>query len=728
MISFLSLLLLVHSSQSFLQIRPTRSPLSSILHIGIGTAPKALTDEDKYDNYTRFNEDGKEMEFGWNCEYREREIAEEPDHELYRKKRLTRVTQRCDDWFENLLTVDDQVLPKTIDGNPVRKNAFERLVTPCKLEHDPERQWFLGFQDDEDWSPYGHYRLPGKVIYPAYGLETFGLPIPRPQSETWRKFDVSGMTQTDYSLDPKNVEMDLQLDDIEKEFIISKMEVKGGWMKDEECAARLVYINGRFCTSLSKTTSWAKNLQLDSLEENDEITELLTRLPEGHTDDLPTEPNQEDLKEICGASIYSKLSAPHQNYRRANGQKSINHQLGTACFIALNSAKTGSVAYINTEPCPGTIEKLQACEDREMAIKTKPIQIKRQAIEDDRDDLHEKLWKEEDVKPVYVLNILTEDGGCEDEDADKGVTIHPRVLAVANVGSRLHLVQQSISLDTGSTKTRRKQFCNAVSQIYVRSGAHVKHCLTDETGEPLDNPQTPHPSLHDTHLHSLDIYHTGRYGIYKGTQLGISSMNRYKLASCSLLAQKFTRTELAGMAISSHLQNADMRATMHHVAPLTTCDHLQRNLVGGGNSKDHKAESVWRGRIHMDANAFNADGTQLCKTLLLNEGSTSWALPCLDIICDQVTCCHGATVADISDEELLYLQSRGVSTGMARELLMFGFVDEIGRSVDPNIFGADSRRRGNKKGLLRERITNRISTMRTDQKNNKRVWGNMINM
>lgn len=53
--------------------------------------------------------------------------------------------------------------------------------------------------DDEDYTPYVTTQLPWTPLVPAFGLEQFGIPIPRRNADAWRHFDVLGMIAQDYS-------------------------------------------------------------------------------------------------------------------------------------------------------------------------------------------------------------------------------------------------------------------------------------------------------------------------------------------------------------------------------------------------------------------------------------------------------------------------------------------------------------------------------------------------
>lgn len=84
------------------------------------------------------------------------------------------------------------------------------------------------------------------------------------------------------------------------------------------------------------------------------------------------------------------------------------------------------------------------------------------------------------------------------------------------------------------------------------------------------------------------------------------------------------------------------------------------------------------------AQGTNSD--QLCRSLLLTDGAKVTMMPSMEIIADQVKCAHGATVADLSDEQLFYLQSRGFTTEAARAILLRATVFEFAKQLPcPNV-------------------------------------------
>ena len=258
---------------------------------------------------------------------------EVPDHESHRTDRRSKTDEQCDVWFGTLLGENDGVL------GSIAKEARERLLTPVELKNEE----MLPFENEE-WTPYVNTKLPWTPLYPAFGLEQYGLPVPRQNAETWRHFDVLGMIQNSYSKSPDEYGTDLTLSDEDLAKYKEGLENKGGWLDDESCQARLIYVNGRFCPQLSKTSEHYKNIESEPEVPSDEAKTHLGRLTDGFTDELAT-PVPSGKTDFL--TLYNKLSGPDHSMGDPNGQFAINVQQGTACFAALNTAKTGAVAYIN---------------------------------------------------------------------------------------------------------------------------------------------------------------------------------------------------------------------------------------------------------------------------------------------------------------------------------------------------------------------------------------------
>jgi len=650
---------------------PTKELTSSALSMAFGLGPKQLSEEEQANYFEQ-----EQIDYA------------EPDHELFRKSRLTKIDQQADDWFASLLgNVDNG--NDSMDRYPlgdVSKNVMKRILTPIVLQQDP-----LLPEDHPDWRPKALIIrvLPWKPIVPAYGLETYGLPVPRRGAEAWRHFDLPGMLATDYSLDATNKGLELKFKSDEEEGNYKEILMnKGYWLNDEQCEARLIYINGQYCPSLSKHTDTIQNLQPSDFatpsKVRNEILTCLEHLPDGHTDELPTEEGQPDITTLAGSNKISRLSGPNHHVGNATSQYAINNQQGTAIWSALNSVKTSGVALVDI-----------------------PEGIKY--------DL-----------PILVVNAWTNDGGVVIEDGEKeeedkkGVTIHPRLLVIAGKGSKSSVIQGTIDLEDAddASISSRPKFYNGYSQLYLRANSKVSHSYLEESGgyptprvelrnndkSLTEGEQTPQeiesnrPALQNSHFEMIDMQATGENATYKHTGLGMGGNGRSRVSMCTSLHQRGASAELNGFSLAGGAQRADVRTTIHHIGPDTTSRQMQKTMVGG------RATTLFKGRIRVEQKAIGTDNEQLSRTIMLSDASKVWAIPSLEIVPAELKCSHGATVSDMSDEELFYLRSRGFDRLAARKLLMTAFLQECSRSIAPEILGTN-----NAENSLALRISKRLT-------------------
>ena len=94
-----------------------------------------------------------------------------------------------------------------------------------------------------------------------------------------------------------------------------------------------------------------------------------------------------------------------------------------------------------------------------------------------------------------------------------------------------------------------------------------------------------------------------------------------------------------------------------------------------GIMKDH-ARGVFRGRILVRQDAQKTDAKQSNQNLLLGDNASANTDPQLEIYADDVKCTHGATIGQIDDEQLFYLQSRGIPFDTARAMIIYAFASE----------------------------------------------------
>jgi Fe-S cluster assembly protein SufD len=115
----------------------------------------------------------------------------------------------------------------------------------------------------------------------------------------------------------------------------------------------------------------------------------------------------------------------------------------------------------------------------------------------------------------------------------------------------------------------------------------------------------------------------------------------------------------------------DQRTIQHHVAPNGRSNLLFKNALLD------ESKSVFSGLIKVDPAAQNTDSFQTNRNLLLSNDAEADSLPGLEILANEVKCSHGATTSKIDEQELFYLQSRGMSKKLSEKLIVLGFFEEI---------------------------------------------------
>jgi Fe-S cluster assembly protein SufD len=133
---------------------------------------------------------------------------------------------------------------------------------------------------------------------------------------------------------------------------------------------------------------------------------------------------------------------------------------------------------------------------------------------------------------------------------------------------------------------------------------------------------------------------------------------------------------LGGVSLLRGREHADTTLNVEHVAPGCTGRENFRFIL------DDEATGVFQGKINVAREAQKTDGRMMSRALLLSDGVAMNNKPELEIFADDVACGHGATCGGLSDDQLFYMQTRGLPYAEAEALLLEAFaaelIDEIG--------------------------------------------------
>lgn len=135
--------------------------------------------------------------------------------------------------------------------------------------------------------------------------------------------------------------------------------------------------------------------------------------------------------------------------------------------------------------------------------------------------------------------------------------------------------------------------------------------------------------------------------------------------------------ELFGLSLLSEAKHSHVHVTMCHNAPETRSYQKFKSVLLD------QARASFTGKIHVKRVAQKTQAYQLTQSLLLSPQAITYAKPNLEIFADDVKASHGATVSQLDEEQMLYLQTRGISQKEAAALLTQGFCQEILDAFSP---------------------------------------------
>ena len=147
-----------------------------------------------------------------------------------------------------------------------------------------------------------------------------------------------------------------------------------------------------------------------------------------------------------------------------------------------------------------------------------------------------------------------------------------------------------------------------------------------------------------------------------------------KYPSIYLLGPK-ARGEVLSVAFAGKGQCQDAGGKAIHAAPDTTSVITSKSVSMDGG------RTAYRGHIKIEEGAHGSKSSVVCDALLLDDRSRSDTYPYMEIDEQDVTTGHEATVSKVSDDQIFYLQSRGLTKEQAASMIVLGFIEPIAREL-----------------------------------------------
>lgn len=136
-----------------------------------------------------------------------------------------------------------------------------------------------------------------------------------------------------------------------------------------------------------------------------------------------------------------------------------------------------------------------------------------------------------------------------------------------------------------------------------------------------------------------------------------------------ILKEEGASAQIISIAVAGKGQHQDAGSKIIHLAPNTTSNVVSKSISKQGG------RSSYRGLLKVAKGAYNVRSKVQCDALILDDLSRSDTYPTVDVREQMVDVGHEASVSNVSDEQLFYLTSRGLSDAQARAMIVNGFID-----------------------------------------------------
>ncbi|MFN8499455.1 MAG: Fe-S cluster assembly protein SufD [Anaerolineae bacterium] len=233
-----------------------------------------------------------------------------------------------------------------------------------------------------------------------------------------------------------------------------------------------------------------------------------------------------------------------------------------------------------------------------------------------------------------------------------GGSAFPRCLVVAEESAACTIVEEYISPD-GAALT----LTVPVTEVVAGENAQVKFIHIQGWGE---NVQTFVTQRGEAAANASVGWTLGH--------IGAKLMRSY---SETQLQGEGATTQFLGVQFGSDSQHHDIYTLLNHIAPLTDGDLLFRGVL------QDTARSVFEGLIKIHPGAQDSNSYLHDNTLLLSDTCRADSIPSLEIEANQVRASHGATVSQVDEDWVFYLQTRGLSRSQAIRTIVDAFFEPI---------------------------------------------------
>ena len=231
-----------------------------------------------------------------------------------------------------------------------------------------------------------------------------------------------------------------------------------------------------------------------------------------------------------------------------------------------------------------------------------------------------------------------------------------RTLIIADEGSYVHYVEGCTAPIYSSDSLH-----SAVVEIIVKKNARVRYTTIQNWSNNVYNLVTKRATAAE-----------GATMEWIDGNLGSKVTMKYPAV---FLMGEHAKGETLSIAFAGEGQHQDAGSKMVHCAPNTSSSIVSKSVARGGG------RTSYRGLVQIQKGAHGSKSTVRCDALLVDDISRSDTYPYVDVREDDVSMGHEASVSKVSEDQLFYLMSRGMTEDEAMAMIVRGFIEPIAREL-----------------------------------------------
>jgi len=230
--------------------------------------------------------------------------------------------------------------------------------------------------------------------------------------------------------------------------------------------------------------------------------------------------------------------------------------------------------------------------------------------------------------------------------------VFPHTLVIAEEQASVTLVDTFESLDRQS-----QHFACGFNHLFAGEGARIDYQMLQNW------------SRHTLGF-QINSMITGRDASIRSLSVNMGG-SHCRTENQSLIKGEGSQVEMFSLSVTDRDQEIDQRTLQSHLAPHATSNLLYKNALMD------TSRTIFSGLIKVAEDAQQTDAYQTNHNLLISPTAEANSLPGLEIQANDVRCSHGSTTGQLDEAQLFYMLTRGIHPDRARELLVFGFFEEV---------------------------------------------------